>query len=365
VLTNGSVKKDSGWQQYDIEIHGFNDAPVLPKQAGVFATDDPNFIQDLLWTDIDNDSEQQKAGMFKIDVWKEDADGNIKDAGTPVGDKHEQVEGEFGTLVMDKSLGGYKYSTNDDVFNDIVHRVSEEFMVEVRDPGTGEIIIDDQGNSSYKYSEISSASALTVYAVDGERIGGDDGDNTLKNTHTDGRSYILDGRDGNDTILGGQGDNIILGGKGDDTITSGEGSNIIYGGEGSDLFIYNQDSLKNATVTFHETDEIKDFTLDGNKGDHLALGDILGTSGDADMNALLNLAAPTGTWGSDAKQLTVNGHGNYNLEATFKEESITLDIKEGTNIVRSIDVSFEGGYNADLNEAAARAMLMEMIKNNT
>jgi Ca2+-binding RTX toxin-like protein len=45
---------------------------------------------------------------------------------------------------------------------------------------------------------------------------------------------VIEGRGGNDTILGGAGNDKMYGGAGNDVIDGGSGSDHIYGGPGSD-----------------------------------------------------------------------------------------------------------------------------------
>ena len=69
--------------------------------------------------------------------------------------------------------------------------------------------------------------ALLAY----NRIGGDDGDNTLAGG--DGRDLVL-GFDGNDSLSGGAGEDQLEGGGGNDTLEGGGGNDFLDGGLGDD-----------------------------------------------------------------------------------------------------------------------------------
>lgn len=55
------------------------------------------------------------------------------------------------------------------------------------------------------------------------------------NAGVDASGLMIDGRGGNDSIIGGSGADSILGGSGDDTIYSGLGNDTVLGGDGNDL----------------------------------------------------------------------------------------------------------------------------------
>jgi PKD repeat protein/type VI protein secretion system component Hcp len=48
---------------------------------------------------------------------------------------------------------------------------------------------------------------------------------------------LLDGGDGNDTLVGGRGDNVLVGGAGDDVLIGGRGRNLLIGGMGRDRLV--------------------------------------------------------------------------------------------------------------------------------
>jgi Ca2+-binding RTX toxin-like protein len=63
--------------------------------------------------------------------------------------------------------------------------------------------------------------------------------NNLIITHTnEPHAYRVDGRDGNDTLLGGADRDTLLGGNGNDRVAGGEGNDSLTGGAGKDDFVF-------------------------------------------------------------------------------------------------------------------------------
>ncbi|MGR3635142.1 MAG: Hint domain-containing protein [Shimia sp.] len=69
-------------------------------------------------------------------------------------------------------------------------------------------------------------------------IGTDNGDNIDGSANS--RGMTLEGRGGDDFIVGGSGDDYISGGWDSDTLTGGQGSDTLTGGDGNDLFIVHE-----------------------------------------------------------------------------------------------------------------------------
>jgi hypothetical protein len=169
---------------------------------------------------------------------------------------------------------------------------------------------------------------------------------------------VINAGAGDDVIRAGAGDDMIHGGAGDDIIHAGAGSDIMYGGEGRDLFVFTRADL-GAGITF--TDEIRDFALGE---DNLVLGDLLGTSSQESLDNLLGGAQ----WNSGDSSLTVDT-GSLSMQALFDTNGVTLNIKgENDSLVQTINVDITSGdysHSAINDGEAARAILLEMIKNNT
>jgi hypothetical protein len=108
------------------------------------------------------------------------------------------------------------------------------------------------------------------------------------------------------------------------------------------------------------TNDIKDFSLGE---DNLVMGDLLGTSSQESMDHLLS----GGQWNNSDSSLTVNAGYGLSMQALFETNGVTLNIMgEGETLVQTISVDLTSGdYSySEINEEVARAVLMEMIKNN-
>ncbi|MGV3550803.1 calcium-binding protein [Rhizobium sp.] len=91
----------------------------------------------------------------------------------------------------------------------------------------------------------------------------------------------IKGSDGDDWLTGLRGDDIIKGGKGEDFLLGGRGDDVLVGGQGSDYFVFEAKA---------GTDLVKDFKVDGNNNDFIAVdADLLGTA----------------TWERDGKNLVI------------------------------------------------------------
>jgi VCBS repeat-containing protein len=187
LTTDGQVQ-DSGWHDYPLELQGINNAPVLPalleSQAGV-AYDGASGWQALNWTDVDNSLTEQ-SGKFHIDVWSD----KTGDAGTIIG-AQETVRGEYGDLTMNSDQGIYQYTLHADAFVGGEHRVVDEFMVTVTDPGS-----DGAGANA----ATSDPAGLFVFGVDGGIITGSDGGETLSLPGSSDKAFVFNAGGGNDTI---------------------------------------------------------------------------------------------------------------------------------------------------------------------
>ncbi len=82
---------------------------------------------------------------------------------------------------------------------------------------------------------------VVVEAVGGGQlaVNGLGGDDTIVAQHGFTASLILDGGDGNDTIIGGDGADLLFGGPGNDTIDGSGGADTAFLGDGDDTFIWN------------------------------------------------------------------------------------------------------------------------------
>jgi Ca2+-binding RTX toxin-like protein len=62
--------------------------------------------------------------------------------------------------------------------------------------------------------------------------------NVIITTTNEPHAYRVDGRDGNDTLLGGEERDTLLGGNGNDRVSGGEGNDSLTGGAGKDDFVF-------------------------------------------------------------------------------------------------------------------------------
>ncbi len=84
-----------------------------------------------------------------------------------------------------------------------------------------------------------------------------------------GSNIVIDGADGNDTLVGNASNNVIIGGSGDDSITGGNGADTLTGGSGRDTFVYI--SAFQTPVGATARDTIADFNRSSDKLDLSAL----------------------------------------------------------------------------------------------
>jgi Ca2+-binding RTX toxin-like protein len=73
-------------------------------------------------------------------------------------------------------------------------------------------------------------------------VNGLGGDDTIIAQHGFTTPLVIDGGDGNDTIVGGDGPDLIRGGAGNDTIDGGFGADVAFMGDGDDTFVWNPGS---------------------------------------------------------------------------------------------------------------------------
>ncbi|OCX63057.1 hypothetical protein BFP70_12630 [Thioclava sp. SK-1] len=163
----------------------------------------------------------------------------------------------------------------------------------------------------------------------GEKIIGNDGDNTLVGTDCDdtisgGRGDdTITAKDGNDWIDGGKGNDVIDGGAGKDTIYGGRGDDLITAGAGRDV-VYGQDGCDTITG--------------GGENDYLSGGD------DADTFKIV----PGGS--SAINYTTVDGgNGGYD-DDTLNYGGLLKDGYELVSHKSVYDFDFFGkpGYNGTL-----------------
>ena len=143
-----------------------------------------------------------------------------------------RIDGRRGDLmnlqVMSKALNRYQgqsfdaYLTVSDAGGKVVASSDDEF--ESQDPSIIDLVLPADG--SY-YLEVRGFDATQTgsYELFAWRF------DTASPTDV---GDVIDGRDGNDILLGGAGEDILFGGDGDDFLTGGSGDDLLVGGEGAD-----------------------------------------------------------------------------------------------------------------------------------
>ena len=143
------------------------------------------------------------------------------------------------------------------------------------------------------------------------------------------------------------GDHVIIGTDGNDTFIVGPGNAILVGGEGADTFAFGLGGFS-ADNGFYSS-RIADFNLDS--GDRLDFTDIFGSGLDFE------------TFSGTGNAFSLSGESGNILEALFGETGIDLAIKDPAgNTLQHIELNMAGGYVEPIQDAAAMALLEQMIK---
>jgi Ca2+-binding RTX toxin-like protein len=143
-----------------------------------------------------------------------------------------------------------------------------------------------------------------------------------------GIPLVLDGGDGDDTIIGSDGADTIIGGTGNDTVSGGRGSDLILLGDGDDTFAWNPgDGSK---------------TIEGQGGHNTLLFN------GANVNENITLSA-NGTrvrLTRDVANITldVNGVQTLNLNPIGGADNVVINSLAGTDVTQvNIDLGALGG----------------------
>ena len=167
------------------------------------------------------------------------------------------VEGDYGTLTVNKSTGQYTYTPKAESVQEAGGVVQETFSLLVVDHKgafdikdvTFRVATDDDGNlvvvngaTSNFVDENGNEIVVTVQDADGNTlILGTEHDDVINGTEGDDTIFagagddIVHAGDGNDTVHGGSGKDTLHGDAGDDTLDGESGDDLLFGGEGNDL----------------------------------------------------------------------------------------------------------------------------------
>ncbi len=156
----------------------------------------------------------------------------------------------------------------------------------------------------------------------GTAIGGEGAD---KLAHAPGTYGVLDGRGGNDELIGGEredllrggpGDDVIAGGGGDDSLDGGAGGDLLSGGPGADRLSY---AARSAPIAV---------TLDDRRGDGEAgegddaLSDIENIDGGSAGDVIVGGSAPNRFSGGRGDDALIGGEGADSLAGDSGADAI-------------------------------------------
>ncbi|MBC2604829.1 putative Ig domain-containing protein [Pelagicoccus albus] len=177
-----------------------------------------------------------------------------------------------------------------------------------------------QGGDGYDKVYVKDDSGVTINTVESsiEEVIGDSGNDTFDATGSE-TSVRLDGREGDDTLLGGDAGDVLWGREGDDMILGGDGNDVIYGGDGTDI-------------------------IDGGAGDDRLYVDAQDTIQGGDGYDKVYVKDDSGvtinTVESSIEEV-IGDSGNDTFDATGSETSVRLDGAAG-------DDTILGGYAGDV-----------------
>ncbi len=161
--------------------------------------------------------------------------------------------------------------------------------------------------------------------------------NNIIITHTnEPHAYRVDGRDGNDTLLGGEERDTLLGGNGNDRVSGGEGNDSLTGGAGKDDFVFD------AAPGGENADAVTDFA---SCRDRLLLDDAahhdIGARGRFARNDERFLAADGATSGQERDDRVIydtsSGNLYYDADGSGAGEARLIAAFEGSPAIVATD----------------------------
>lgn len=251
-------------------------------------------------------------------------------------------------------------------------------------------LIGGIGNDSYWIDSLSdvivesvSAGVDSVYSdIDGYVLGsnlenlftsvsatGNDLNNLINSTMT--RHVVLDGGDGDDTLIGNSGWDTLIGGSGNDVLDGGGSFDILIGGQGDDIYIVNNPSsiieldgegvdVVRASVNFILENHVEHLLLTGNtsisgvgnNSNNFILGnsaentlsgnggrDILqGMAGNDGINGnglLDGGEGDDGFSGGDDNSFIIGGSGNDNIYTGIGQDIVAFNLGDGQDTINA------------------------------
>jgi 2',3'-cyclic-nucleotide 2'-phosphodiesterase (5'-nucleotidase family) len=171
--------------------------------------------------------------------------------------------------------------------------------------------------------------AISANGFANVRVFGETGDDTIDlSALTLTGIAAIEGRAGDDTILGSadadtilgaSGSDLLSGGAGDDVLTGGVGIDTLTGGAGADLFVFGE---RHTARTAARADTIVDFVSGEDRIDLSAIDAVAATAGTEDAFAFIGTGVFSGTAGElrtelDGGRLLVMGDTDGDLRADF------------------------------------------------
>ncbi|MFT3857286.1 MAG: Calx-beta domain-containing protein [Aquabacterium sp.] len=180
-----------------------------------------------------------------------------------------------------------------------------------------------------------SAPSMQVPAVILGRDGADSltGGDLADRLYGDGGNDLINGGKGNDTLHGGDGADVINGDEGNDLIIGGPGGDTLSGGAGADVFVWHFADPGTSSAT-RPWDVVKDFKLAD--GDVLDLRDLLQGETSGNLSSYLEFDTSTSS-GNTLIKISANGDFPFGVATNATEtQRITL---EGINIRSALSLS--------------------------
>ena len=176
------------------------------------------------------------------------------------------------------------------------------------------------GDDSITVGDIDNSGLISIDLMGGS------GDDTvdLSGAMTGNAVVMVDGGDGNDTIIGSDGGDSLAGGADDDSITSGAGNDTVEGNTGND-FVDSGDG---------------DDSVDGGDGND----NIVGGLGNDTLNGNADNDTIDGAEGNDSIS---GGFGNDNLNGSFDDDSIEGGLGTDLLLGASGNDTLDGGRDDD------------------